>query len=99
MHEMLIDDADAAAFEAYCRPYGGSLIGILAATGLIVRNISGQQTYRTIVPLHTRTKPQRNSVGWYVGATLIEIPVAQAPDFTSALEMVHAQLRENWPLS
>ena len=57
MREMLVDDADAAAaFEAYCRPYGGSLVGVLAATGLIVHEIGGQPVYRTVVPFHTRAE-------------------------------------------
>jgi hypothetical protein len=100
MHEILVDDAHAAAFETYCRPYGGTLIGILAATGLIVCKISGQQVYRTVVPFHTRGRPEwSNSVGWYVGVAPIEIPVAQAHGFDSALEMVRAALRDNWPLS
>jgi hypothetical protein len=100
MYEMLVDDADAAAFEAYCRPFGGSLVGILAATGLIVHEIGGQQVFRTVVPFHTRAKSQwSDSVGWYVGGAPIEIPVAQASDFDSALKMVRAALRENRPLS
>ncbi|MER7686503.1 condensation domain-containing protein [Streptomyces sp. NPDC097610] len=100
MHEMLVDDADAMAFEAYCRPYGGSLVGVLAAIGLIVREINGLQVYRTVVPFHTRVKSRwTNSVGWYVGAAPIEIPVARAQDFDSALVMVRAALRENRPLA
>ncbi len=100
MHEMLVDDADAAAFEAYCRPYGGSLVGILAATGLIVREIGGQDVYRTVVPFHTRAKSKwSDSMGWYVGGAPIEIPVARAADFDSALEMVRTALREGRPLS
>ncbi|MFJ8018869.1 condensation domain-containing protein [Streptomyces sp. NPDC096311] len=100
MHEMLVDDADAMAFEAYCRPYGGSLVGVLAAIGLIVRELNGLQVYRTVVPFHTRVKSRwTNSVGWYVGAAPIEIPVAQAQDFDSALGMVRAALRENRPLA
>lgn len=52
------------------------------------------------MPLHTRVKSQwSDSVGWYVGGAPIEIPVAQAPDFDSALTMVRAALRENRPLS
>ncbi|MGW0332367.1 condensation domain-containing protein [Streptomyces sp. NPDC003011] len=100
MHEMLVDDADAAAFEAYCRPHGGSLTGILAATGLIVREIGGLQDYRTVLPFHTRAKSQwSDSVGWYVGGAPIDIPVARAADFDSALTMVRADLRKNRPLS
>ncbi|HET6501424.1 MAG TPA: condensation domain-containing protein [Amycolatopsis sp.] len=100
MHEMLVDDADAAAFEAYCRPYGGSLIGILAATALIVHRIGGQQVYRTVMPFHTRTKSRwSDSVGWYVGGAPLEIPVAPELDFDGALESVRAELRKNRPLS
>ncbi|WP_424889220.1 condensation domain-containing protein [Streptomyces sp. XH2] len=96
LHEMLVDDADAAAFEAYCRPYGGSQVGLLAAVGLIVREIGGVQVYRTVVPFHTRAKSQwSDSVGWYVGGAPIEVPVARATDFDGALEMVRAALREN----
>ncbi|SFC54966.1 condensation domain-containing protein [Streptomyces aidingensis] len=100
MQEMLVGDAEAAAFEAYCRPYGGSLVGILAATGLIVRELGGQQVYRTVVPFHTRAQSRwSDSVGWYVGGAPLEIPVARARDFDSALRMVRAALRENRPLS
>ncbi|MEV4925901.1 condensation domain-containing protein [Streptomyces roseoverticillatus] len=96
LHEMLVDDADAAAFEAYCRPYGGSLVGVLAAVALIVREIGGVQVYRTVVPFHTRVKSQwSDSVGWYVGGAPIEVPVARAADFDGALEMVRSALREN----
>jgi hypothetical protein len=100
MQEMIADDADAAAFEAYCRPYGGSLIGVLAATAMIVHRISGQQVYRTVVPFHTRANSRwANSMGWYVGGAPIEIPVGEAPDFDSALEMVRSALRASRPLS
>ncbi len=100
LHEMLVDDAAAAAFEAYCRPYGGSFIGVLAATGLIVRDVGGHPVYRTVVPFHTRAKSQwSDSVGWYVGGAPIEVPVGQAPDFDTAMQMVRTALRENRSLS
>jgi Condensation domain len=100
MREMLVDADDAAAFESYCRPFGGSLVGILAATSLIVHKIGGQPVYRTVVPFHTRVKSQwLDSVGWYVGGAPIEIPTAQAPDFESILVMVRTALRANWPLT
>ncbi|WP_157531621.1 condensation domain-containing protein [Kitasatospora sp. Root107] len=100
MQEMLVDASVAADFEAYCRPWGGSLAGILAATALIVHQYGGQQVYRTVVPFHTRAHSQwADSVGWYVGGAPIEIPVAQAPDFDSVLATVRAALRESRPLS
>lgn len=100
MHEMLVDDDAADAFESYCRPFGGSLVGLLAATSLIVREIGGQPVYRTVVPFHTRVKSQwLDSVGWYVGGAPIEIPTAQASDFRSVLELVRTELRASRPLS
>ncbi|MGW0711025.1 condensation domain-containing protein [Streptomyces sp. NPDC002643] len=98
--ETLADDTEASAFEAYCRPYGGSQVGILAATALAVHEIGGQQVYRTVVPFHTRVKSRwSDSVGWYVGGAPIEIPVGEAPHFDAVLRMVRAALRENRPLS
>lgn len=100
VNEMLVDDTEAAAFEAYCRPYGGSQVGILAATALAVHEIGGQQVYRTVVPFHTRLKSRwSDSVGWYVGGAPIEIPVGEAPHFDAVLAMVRTALRENRPLS
>ncbi|WP_405768633.1 condensation domain-containing protein [Streptomyces sp. NBC_01538] len=100
MREWLTDDTDAAAFEAYCRPYGGSMVGVLAATALIVREISGQQVYRTVVPFHTRARSEwSDSVGWYVGGAPLEIPVGQVSDFDGALDLVRTSLRAKRPLS
>ncbi|MFJ9814587.1 condensation domain-containing protein [Streptomyces sp. NPDC101151] len=98
MREWLVDADDAAAFEAYCRPYGGSLVGVLAATSLIVHEIGGQPVYRTVVPFHTRLKSTwSDSVGWYVGGAPIEVPAAR--DFDGALAAVRAQLHANRSLA
>ncbi|RSM47155.1 acyltransferase papA2, partial [Actinoplanes sp. ATCC 53533] len=51
-------------------------------------------------PFHTRVKSQwSNSVGWYVGGAPVEIPVARATDFDSALKLTHAALARNRSLS
>ncbi|MEU6377168.1 condensation domain-containing protein [Streptomyces sp. NPDC046909] len=100
LQEMLVGAEDAAAFEAYCRPYGGSLVGIVAAVALAAREISGLTVYRTVVPFHTRVKSRwADSVGWYVGGAPVEIPVAQAADFDGVLELVRAALRDTRALS
>jgi mycolipenoyl-CoA---2-(long-chain-fatty acyl)-trehalose mycolipenoyltransferase / long-chain-acyl-CoA---trehalose acyltransferase len=100
MQEMLVDADNAAAFESHCRPFGGSLVGILAATSLIVRKIGGQSVYRTVVPFHTRARSRwLESVGWYVGGAPVEIPAAQLSDFRSALEVVRTALRDGRPLT
>ncbi|CAM5588216.1 condensation domain-containing protein [Streptomyces canus] len=96
--EPLVDASAAAAFEEYCRPYGGSLVGILAATSLIVHQLGGQPVYRTVVPFHTRLKSAwSDSVGWYVGGAPIEVPAAR--DFEEALVAVRAELRANRSLA
>ncbi|WP_051183664.1 condensation domain-containing protein [Streptomyces sp. HGB0020] len=100
MREMLVDADTAAAFESYCRPFGGSLVGILAATSLIVHEIGGAPVYRAVVPFHTRVKSKwSNSVGWYVGGAPIEVAVDQAPDFLGAVRTVRAELQANRSLA
>ncbi|MEU4150341.1 condensation domain-containing protein [Streptomyces sp. NPDC026659] len=98
--EPLVDAEAAAAFEAYCRPYGGSLVGLLAATALIVHELGGLPVYRTVVPFHTRVKSRwTGSVGWYVGGAPIEVPVSHTPDLTATLRTVRAELQSNRALS
>jgi hypothetical protein len=100
LQEMVVDAADAAAFEAYCRPYGGSLVGVVAAVALAAREISGLDVYRTVVPFHTRVKSRwADSVGWYVGGAPVEIPVGQARGFDDALDLVRTALRDTRTLS
>lgn len=100
MFHMLVDADAAAAFEAYCRPFGGSLVGVLAATGLIAQEVTGQDVYRTVVPFQTRmTSRWSESVGWYVGSVPLEIPLEPAPDFPGLLRTVRAELRTNRPMS
>lgn len=96
LREQLTAPDAAAAFEAYCRPYGGSAVGVLAATALIVHEIGGQPVYRTVVPFHTRVKSRwSDSVGWYVGGAPIEIPMAEVHDLPSALRTVRDALHAN----
>ncbi|HET9116982.1 MAG TPA: condensation domain-containing protein [Pseudonocardiaceae bacterium] len=96
LQEMLVDGSDAAAFEAYCRVSGSSLAGILAASSIAILEVGGCPTCRTVVPFHTRMRPQwSESVGWYVGVVPIEIPTVQARDFWGVLEMARDALRSS----
>lgn len=96
--EPLVDADAAAAFEAYCRPYGGTLVGLLAATSLIVQEIGGQDVYRAVVPFHTRAGSRwADAVGWFIGAAPIEVPATSG--FRAALTAVRAELRANRPLA
>ncbi|MGJ5751655.1 condensation domain-containing protein [Streptomyces puniciscabiei] len=98
LREPLVDADAAAAFETYCRPYGGSMVGVLAATSLLVHQLGGQPVYRTVVPFHTRVKSAwSDSVGWYVGGAPIEVPTTG--DFDGALTAVRAELQANRSLA
>ncbi|HLL32361.1 condensation domain-containing protein [Streptomyces sp.] len=98
--EPLADAEHAAGFEAYCRPYGGSLVGVLAAVALATHEIGGPDVYRTVVPFHTRAASRwADSVGWYVGGAPVEIPVSPATGFDRALELARATLRANRKLA
>ncbi|MFE2042691.1 condensation domain-containing protein [Streptomyces sp. NPDC059477] len=100
LREPLVDAEAAAAFEARCRPYGGSGVGVLAATALVLREIGGQPVYRTVLPLHTRAKSRwSESVGWYVGGAPIEVPLDADLDFSCALRTVRAELHANRSLA
>lgn len=100
MSEPLADAAAAAEFEASCRPYGGSLVGVLAATAQFVRDVGERSVYRAVVPFHTRVRSQwSESVGWYVGGAPIEVPLGGAPDFPELLGRVRAELQANRSLA
>ncbi|XVV00602.1 condensation domain-containing protein [Actinosynnema sp. CA-248983] len=99
LHEMLVGETDAAAFERHCRPYGGTLVGLLAATALIMREMTGDDVYRTVVPFHTRAKSRwSDSVGWYVGGVPVELNVGGA-DFDGLMRAAQAELRASRPAS
>ncbi|MGH3832688.1 MAG: condensation domain-containing protein [Pseudonocardiaceae bacterium] len=98
--EMLVNDSDAAAFDAYCWPFRSRLAGILATSSIAVHEVGGVSTFRTVVPFHTRVKSQwSDSVGWYVGVAPIEIHTAQAQDFRGVLELACDALRANRSLA
>lgn len=100
LHQFIADDTEASAFEALCRPYGGPLVGVLAASALVTHEMSGHDTYRAVVPFHTRVRSQwSQSVGWYVGGAPIEVPVDGAMTLTDAMSSVRAELRHSRPLS
>jgi len=101
LREMLVNDSDATVFDAYCRRLGGRILaGILAASSVVVLEVGGHLTCRTVVPFHTRATSQwSESVGWYVGVAPIEIRTAQAQNFQGVLEMARDALRANKSLA
>jgi hypothetical protein len=94
--EMLVDADQAAGFHTRCRPHGGVLPGLIAASALAVQEAGGPSTYRTLVPFHTRATSRWGlSVGWYVGVVPVEIATGEAEGFADLLAMARAALRDN----
>lgn len=83
MCEWLLDAEQAQDFEGSCKEGGGSFFsGVLAAAATASRELAGSDVFRTLTPFHTRTQPQWwSSLGWYVGVTPIEVPVAEGARF------------------
>ncbi|MFI1018952.1 acyltransferase papA2 [Streptomyces sp. NPDC020965] len=94
--ESLVDAEVTAAFDARCRPHGGVLPGLIAASAVAVQEAGGPSVYRTVVPFHTRaTSRWGMSVGWYVGAVPVEVATGEAGGFGDLLTMARAALRDN----
>lgn len=95
VHELLLDRADAAAFDVACwRAGGGALAGVLAVAAIVAYQRGGQPVYRTVIPLHTRSdKLWSRSLGWYIALAPIEIATAQAQDFRELMSMARDAIR------
>ena len=97
----LLDARQAQTFEAACEQAGGSFFaGLLAAMGIAVREITGQEVLRTITPVHTRYKSRwRRAMGWFITCAPLEIPVGGTRSFTEVLGRAQASVRGAMRLS
>ncbi|GGG12897.1 hypothetical protein GCM10007304_28600 [Rhodococcoides trifolii] len=75
------------AFARSCRSAGhGMQSGVLAALALTGRHLTGDDTLRFVMPMHTRFEPRyAESVGWYVGVVPVEIEVGGRRSLTECL--------------
>lgn len=71
-------------FNSACRAAGQNMqSGILAALAIVNARLTGNGTFRTIMPMHTRyAEKWAASVGWYVGILPMEIRLDHAEDYT-----------------
>jgi hypothetical protein len=92
----LLDTRDTEAFEAACAQAGGSLFaGLLAAMGIAVREMTGQEDLRTVTPVHTRYKRRwRPAMGWFITCAPVEVPLAGALSFTEVLPRAQSAVRD-----
>lgn len=87
----LLDASAAAAVEEACHGAGGGfLAGLLAAFAIVTRQITGDPVYRTVMPWHTRSRPEwLSSMGWYVGIGPVEIDLSAAESFRDVVRTAH----------
>lgn len=77
----MLDADQAAGFGEACRDAGvGFFPGLLACIGLAQADVTGQQRFRTVTPVHTRNAEQWSSaLGWFVGLCPIDFEMNGAP--------------------
>ncbi|MBH1937495.1 acyltransferase papA2 [Streptomyces sp. AV19] len=92
---LLLDAPAAAAVEEVCHDAGGGfLAGLLAAFAMATQEITGDPVYRTVMPVHTRSRPEwLHSMGWYVGVGPVEIDLGTGATFREAVPAAHGAAR------
>lgn len=77
------------AFNAACRAAGQNMqSGIMAVLALVKARLTGDGTFRTVMPMHTRhTQELAASVGWYVGISPVDIELGERRSFAEAIEI------------
>ncbi|WP_079122651.1 condensation domain-containing protein [Streptomyces abyssalis] len=102
----LLDGPAAEAVEEACHGAGGGfLAGLLAAFAIVTHQITGDPVYRTVMPWHTRSRPEwLRSMGWYVGIGPVEIDLSAAESFRDVVRSaqrsaVTAQLLSRTPIA
>jgi hypothetical protein len=97
LEEMELLDAQAAEqFGQTCRAAGGSFVaGLLTAMGVAATELGGNDHYRMVIPLHTRTESRWQwSLGWYINVAPIDFPVRGAATFTEVLRGAQDSFRQ-----
>lgn len=91
---LLLDDAGATRFEAFCAASGASPVGgILGAMAVAFRETSGADDFAVIMPRHTRTdRSWLHSLGWFVGLAPLVIDVSDDPTPAEASRRSTAEL-------
>ena len=99
--QMVASAEVAEAFGQVCRRAGGGFFaGLLSAMAIAVHEITGQQEFRTVTPLHTRHKERwRAAMGWFITVAPLEFSLVGADSFAEVLPRAHASMRQAIGLS
>lgn len=85
--EFVATDESATFLSATSRAAGhGTQTAVFAALAVTYREMTGRDTLRVTMPMHTRHEARyAGSVGWYVGLAPLEIDLTSATTFADAL--------------
>ncbi|EON32416.1 Non-ribosomal peptide synthetase modules-related protein [Gordonia terrae C-6] len=73
----------------------GTQTAVFAALAVTLRALTGRDTLRLTMPMHTRTEARyAGSVGWYVGLAPLEVDLAGSVTFDDALTATAAAIDE-----
>ena len=97
----LLSNETAAVVNAHCRRLGFTLqSAVLAALATTSRDLTGRNTLRFTMPVHTRHESQyAESVGWYVGIIPVEIDITCADSFVDCMSAATMAIAERKGLS
>ncbi|WP_278314594.1 condensation domain-containing protein [Lolliginicoccus levis] len=97
----LLTPDEAHALNTACRANGiSSQAGILAALALAHARTSGDTTFSTIMPVHTRVHESwAESMGWFVNIVPLTLSVAHGNDLPGALRSATRALAATKPLA
>ena len=84
----LLSATEADSISSHSRLLGTTLASaVIAALALASRELSGEDTLRFVMPMHTRTESQyAESVGWYVGMIPVEVDITGLDTFADCVD-------------
>jgi hypothetical protein len=100
-NQHLLSANEADALELASKESGGSMFAAqLSAMAIAVREMTGQQQFRTIIPLHTRHRQTwRTAMGWFITCAPVDFSLEDAASFADVLPRAQASLQAALRLS
>ncbi|MGU3292209.1 condensation domain-containing protein [Williamsia sp. M5A3_1d] len=101
MSSWVLSADQADDINRWARACGHSMqTAVLAALAVAVRSMSGTETIRFAMPMHTRTdRRYTSSIGWFVGVVPIEIDLAGAQTLEDCLAATGAAIADRKSLA
>ncbi|MGX7695286.1 condensation domain-containing protein [Gordonia polyisoprenivorans] len=97
----LLTAQETNGFAAACKNHGASMSGgAFTALAVAIQRLTGDSSFRFVMPMHTRTDPQSlAAAGWYVGLVPVDLSLEGAETFSAALTSVSSGVRRHAALA